>query len=226
MARLATTFAATILAGAVALPALAQQPVIAVPGVEPAPAAAPMPAGPIAPSIPDIYAQPKAAEMINATAPDASSPAGQQVTNLLTQVCVPLLRNGAGDMKTIAKTVGLKMYRGAWTLQLDKINQITVQPPTTANPNICRMTIQHTVDAKDPLLNAMAYWASTQNPPLKQLSNGYFTDAGTTRTTTWSWYSDTPSEQYGLAYSEQKINGQPAGKGFDLGNLQLSVTKK
>ena len=225
MVRLANTLAAATLMGAMATSALAQQPVIAVPGVAPAPAAAPVPAGPIAPSIPDIYAAPKAAQMITATAPAATDAGAQQVVSMLTSVCLPLIR-GTGDIKSIAKTAGLKMSRGNWTMQLDKVNSIQVQPPTVANPTICRMTILHTVDAKDPLLNAMAYWASTQNPPLKQLSNGYFTDAGATRTTTWSWYSDAPGEVYGLAYSEQKINGQPAAKGADLGNLQLSVTKK
>lgn len=226
MARLAITFAAATLMGATAFSAVAQQPVIAVPGVAPAATAAPVPAGPIAPSIPDIYAPPKAAQMITATAPAATDAGAQQVVSMLTSVCLPLIRSGGGDMKAIAKTAGLKMVRGNWTMVLDKVNQIQVQPPTVANPTICRMTIQHTVDAKDPLLNAMAYWASTQNPPLKQLSNGYFTDAGATRTTTWSWYSDAPGAQYGLAYSEQKINGQPAGKGFDIGNLQLSVIQK
>lgn len=223
MARLAIIFSATTLAGALALPALAQQPVIAVPGVSPAPAAAPMPSGPIAPSIPNIYAEPKAAEMITATTPvDAKA---QQVVSMLTSVCLPLIRDSS-PVKEIAKAAGLKNARGVLTMQFDKNNQIQVQPPTVANPTICRMIINHTVDDRTGLLNAMAYWASTQNPPLKQLSNGYHTDAGTTRTTTWSWYSDAPGAQFGLAYSELKMNGQPAGKGYDIGNLQLSVTPK
>jgi hypothetical protein len=222
MARLTTLIAATVLAGATALPALAQQPVISVPGVAPA---APAPAGPIAPSIPDIYAAPAAAQMLTATAPDANS-VGAQVANLLTQVCVPLVQNGAGDMKAIAKQVGLKMYRGAWTMKLDQVNQVQVTPPTVANPNICRMQINHQPERRDELINGMAYWASTQNPPLKQLSNGYYTDSGANRVYSWSWYADTTGSQTGLAYSETKINGQPAGKGFDIGNLQYSVTKK
>jgi len=222
MARLATLIAATVLAGATALPALAQQPVISVPGVAPA---APAPAGPIAPSIPDIYAAPAAAQMLTATTPDATS-LGAQVVNLLTQVCVPLVRNGAGDMKAIAKQVGLKMYRGAWTMKLDKITQVQVTPPSLANPNVCRMQVNHAPDVRDDLINGMAYWASTQTPQLKQLSNGYYTDSGANRVFSWSWYADTPTEQTGLAYSETKINGQPAGKGFDIGNLQYSITKK
>ena len=220
--RLASTIAATALFCAAALPAFAQQPVLAVPGVAPAAPAAP--AGPIAPQIPDIYAAPAAAAMLPATTPAANS-AGAQVANLLTQVCIPLIRQG-GDIKAIAKRVGLKMYRGAWTLQLDKINQIQVNPPTVANPNICRMTINHQPERRDELINGMAYWASTQNPVLKQLSNGYYTDSGATRVYSWSWYTDTPGEKVGLAYSETKINGQPAGKGFDIGNLQYSVTKQ
>lgn len=221
MARLATTLAATILAGAVALPALAQQPVIAVPGV--APAAPPAPAGPIAPSIPDIYAPPAAAAMLVATTPDAST-AGAQVATLLDRVCIPLIRQG-GDIKTVAKQVGLRMNRGNWVIQIDKANSVQVLPPSVANPNICRMVVNHT-GGRDVLVNAIAYWAGNQNPPLKQLSNGYFTDSGTTRTYSWSWYSEAPGEEAGLAYSEQTINGQPAGKGFDIGNLQYSVTKR
>jgi hypothetical protein len=223
MARLAITLAAATLMGATAVSAFAQQPVIAVPGVEPTPMAAPVPTGPIAPSIPDIYAPPKAAEMITATTP--VDPVAQQVVAMLTSVCLPLIRDSK-DVKSIAKAAGLKNSRGVLSMTFDKVNQIQVQPPTVANPTICRMVIQHAPDANGPLLNAMAYWASTQNPPLKQLSNGYFTDAGTTRTTTWSWYSDAPGAEYGLAYSEQKINGKPAGKGYDIGNLQLSVTQK
>lgn len=222
MARLATLIAATVLAGATALPALAQQPVISVPGVAPA---APPPAGPIAPSIPDIYSPPAAAKMIDATTPDATS-VGAQVVNLLTQVCVPLVRNGAGDMKAIAKTVGLKMYRGSWTMQLDKFTQIQVTPPSLANPNVCRMTVNHPPETRDQLINGMAYWAKTQQPEMKQLSNGYYTDSGANRVFSWSWYADTAAEQTGLAYSETKINGQPAGKGFDIGSLQYSITKK
>jgi hypothetical protein len=222
MARLATLIAATVLAGASALPALAQQPVISVPGVTPA---APPPAGPIAPSIPDIYEAPAAAKMLTATTPEAGS-LGAQVMNLLTQVCVPLVQNGAGDMKAIAKQVGLKMYRGAWTMRLNKVTQIQVTPPSLANPTLCRMQINHAPEEKDALINGMAYWASVQNPPLKQLSNGYYTDSGPSRVYSWSWYADTPASQTGLAFSETRTNGQPAGKGFDIGNLQYSVTKK
>jgi len=222
MARLAICFAATILAGSLALPALAQQPVISVPGV--APAAPPAPAGPIAPQIPDIYAPPAAAQMLNPTAPDASS-AGAQVANLLNQVCIPLIRQG-GDIKTIAKQVGLRMTRGNWIIQIDKQNSVQVLPPSLANPNVCRMIVNHTPGTRDALVNAIAYWGTSQNPPLKQLSNGYFTDAGTTRTYSWSWEADSPTEQVGLAYSEATVNGQPAGKGFDIGNLQYSVVKR
>jgi hypothetical protein len=222
MARLATLIAATVLAGATALPALAQQPVISVPGVAPA---APAPSGPIAPSIPDIYSPPAAAKMLDATAPDAAS-IGAQVVNLLTQVCVPLVHNGAGDMKAIAKQVGLKMYRGAWTMRIDKLTQVQVTPPTLANPNLCRMQVNHPPETRDQLINGMAYWAKTQQPELKQLSNGYYTDSGPNRVFSWSWYADTPTEQTGLAYSETKINGQPEGKGFDIGRLQYSITKK
>jgi hypothetical protein len=179
----------------------------------------------IAPTIPDIYAPAAAAAMLTPTAPDQSS-AGAQVANLLTQVCVPLVRNGASDMKAIAKATGLKMKRGVWTIEIDKVNSVTVVPPSVANPNVCRMTVNHTPGTRDALVNAIAYWGTTQNPPLKQLSNGYFTDAGTTRTYSWSWYDQQPGQETGLAYSEQTINGQPAGKGFDIGNLQYSVTKK
>ncbi len=204
--------AASVSAGAVAASAQPAEP--APPpqppaSAAPAPAAAPAPsAAPVQPILPETQDLPK--------------PTGEAIPmiDLMEQACLPLIAKQ--DVKSVTKANGLKKTRDGLVLRLPGVQQITVSPPTNANPEICTLTIRYEVDQSKPLVDALFVWAATRMPPLPPLSSDY---KPTPTLTTWSWAVDTGQMKEGLVFTiRKKPDGSPVGRGYDEATLLLSKT--
>ena len=174
-----TAFASLILAAGLVTVAQAQP---TVPAAAPAPAA-PAPAMPAAPpavttptpsdtaapatpaTTPAPEAQPAPAEA-PPTLPTSGD--GAVLLQVITQICVPVVRGG--DLDQLAKSFpGMKFNRreGTWSAPLggDKAYTVTVYA-VGSNRDVCRGDIHYAVNQTDPIVKAVNTWAFLHQPEL------------------------------------------------------------
>jgi len=152
--------------------------------------------------------------------PALPQPTGEaaQVINLIDKACLPLIAKQ--DVKAVMAATRLKKARDGLVLQLGGAQKITLAPPTTANPEVCTLTINYDVDQAKPIVDALFVWAVQQNPPLPPLSSAYQPSPGLM---SWSWAVDTGQVHAGLVFTTRKTpDGRPLGKNYDVATLLVT----
>jgi hypothetical protein len=223
---------AAALAMGVALPVLAQEAVPAQPPVA-APDAAPV-AAPTATPEAAAAAPAQTAEAPKPAEPPPTLPTtgdGAVVTNLLTQVCRPLVEQG-GDLKAMAKKLGLKQDRksGEYVMALSqKPFQISVVPMGETNKNVCELHVRYAPGWDQPIIDAMNIWRFLHDPQLHLQRNDIGKYTNTQRqTTTWdNWENQAyDGKMIGLIFVQLKgPNGGPVNPNYAEGIIQYSQRK-
>ena len=193
-------------------PAAAPAPPAAAPA-PPAADAAPQPEAPAAP--PPVAAAPPAPAETPVQAPTGVA---AYVISTIEKACLPLTQGK--DIKVVAKEVGLRKSRDVYVLPLTGVERIILAPPTTANPGVCILTINHAIDGSRPIVDALTNWAASQNPPIPPLGTGYQASPGVLG---WSWVVEAGQMQEGVVFTAQKTpDGRPIGKGYDVSTVLFS----
>jgi hypothetical protein len=139
---------------------------------------------------------------------------GASVAQVIDKACLPLIHGQ--NIKTVAQAVGLKRSHDAWILPLaGGVEQITLSPPTTANPDVCTLNLSYEVDGTKALVDTLSGWAAAQTPPLAAGDAAYQLSPGVT---SWTWTSDTAEAHEALVFNAQRTpDGKPLGRNADLG---------
>lgn len=192
-------------AGAIAGSAIAQeQP--AAPGAPEAPAA-PAPAD----AAPTPEAPPVPTDVTSLT-----------VMNVIERVCTPMVRGT--PIAQLAPALGFKKKKDVWVLVYQKGYLLSIQPSTT-NPNICTIDVNHPVEATAPaatLATDLHYWAVRQGGGwyLARFDK-YVTDMERT-TRSWEKEGDVEGEALVLM-TERKIDGRPVNAKYDHTQVLFSI---
>ncbi len=144
---------------------------------------------------------------------------GASVIQVIEKACTPLIHGQT--IKSVAAAVGLKRSHDDWILPLSGVEQITLSPPTVANPTVCTLNVSYEVDQTKPLVDALTGWAAAQTPPLAAQDAGYQLSPGVM---SWSWASDTPQTHEALVFNAQRTpDGKPLGRNADVGVVLFSL---
>jgi len=167
-----------------------------------APAAAPTPPAPPAP-----------------TTPLPTSGIAANVLAGLDKACAPLVRGAA--VKPTASAAGLRINGdGDLVWGLDGGRRITIQPPDTANPNNCTLTVRYAAGEETAILDGLNAWAQRRAPPLApdKIAEKSPEDGGFSVISTWLGYADHKVE--GVVFIlHNKADGTPeAGR---IGEAQV-----
>lgn len=184
-------------AAAMTAPAFAQE--TTTPAPEPAPPATP--AEVAAPALP----------------PTPNDPTTLQVLNVLDNVCKPLA--AGGDAAAITKPLGFKKKRETFVLRLEKPQEI-VLIPSSSNPNVCSLEIDHAIGGDKDMTIGLHNWAIGQGYTLYR--NDEFTTDLKRHTRSWELTKDGKTEAL-VFITEWKADGSPLGKRTDHSTLMYSV---
>jgi hypothetical protein len=203
--RLAATaaFSLSLLAGA----SLAQTP--PAPPTQPAspatPEAAQAPATPAAPEAPPAPPPPPPPK------PLPTDAEAVRVLDMLDRVCAPLVRGA--NVKTTAQTVGLRINGdGDMILGQDGGRRMIIQPPTTANPNNCTITVRYVAGEEAAIRDGLDAWSERRDPALApdKVAVQNPEDGGVSVTSTWLGYANNKVE--GVVFIlHNKADGTPQG---------------
>lgn len=183
------------------------------------------PAAPVAPEAPAAPAPVEAAP--EPEAPPAPPPVPTDVTsltvmNVIERVCTPMVRGT--PIAQLAPALGFKKKKDVWVLVYQKGYLLSIQPSTT-NPNICTIDVNHPVEATAPaatLATDLHYWAVRQGGGwyLARFDK-YVTDMERT-TRSWEKEGDVEGEALVLM-TERKINGAPVNAKYDHTQVLFSI---
>jgi hypothetical protein len=187
------------------------------PAVDPAPAAevpAPVPAPAVAvevPAAPVVVAPPP-------PPPAPTDPATIRVLDTLERVCMPLVRGG--DLQALAKPIGFKKKRDAFTMSLARPATVTVLP-TGTNKNVCMMEIDTAIRGDEALTVGIHNWAMARGYTLYR-NDEYTTDL---KRHTRSWELTTPEggTEALVLITSWKPDGSSMSRNADRSTLMYSV---
>jgi hypothetical protein len=142
-----------------------------------------------------------------------------RVLDMLDRVCAPLVRGA--NVKTTASTVGLRVNGdGYMILGQDNGRRMIIQPPTTANPNNCTMTVRYVAGEETAIAQGLDAWSQRRDPPLAPDKVAVQTpeDGGVSVVSTWLGYANGKAE--GIVFIlHNKTDGAP--QGGHIGEAQL-----
>jgi hypothetical protein len=143
---------------------------------------------------------------------------GGSVIQVIEKACLPLIHGE--NIKAVSAAAGLKRSHDQWMLPLQGVEQVTLAPPTLANPHVCSLNLSYEVDGTKALVDALSGWAAAQNPPLAAQDAGYQLSPGVT---SWTWTSDTTGAHEALVFNAQRSpDGKPLGRNADVGVVLFS----
>lgn len=188
------------------------------------------PAAPVAPEAPAAPAPVEAAPAEvppEPETPPAPPPVPTDVTsltvmNVIERVCTPMVRGT--PIAQLAPALGFKKKKDVWVLVYQKGYLLSIQPSTT-NPNICTIDVNHPVEATAPaatLATDLHYWAVRQGGGwyLARFDK-YVTDMERT-TRSWEKEGDVEGEALVLM-TERKIDGRPVNAKYDHTQVLFSI---
>jgi len=222
-----SAIATLILAAGVAGTAVAQTP-----PPPPAPPAAPEATAPAAP--PAATPAPEAAAPAapaEAAKPEPTLPTsgdGYEITQVLTNVCMPLVKGG--NWEQLAQAAGMKKVRksGLVTyskmLGADKAYSIVLENPGS-NKDVCSLTLNYTINGEKPIIQALNIWAYLHDPYMPVQRNDFTPPTDYKRiTNSWEYYDEHISD--GLVFVQlKKPDGSPVSAKADLATLLYSERK-
>jgi hypothetical protein len=158
-----------------------------------------------------------------AAAQAAPPPAAAAPVTMLRRVCLPLIQGG--DLKSVAKSAGLKQVNGQWILRIDHRRRLELDPPDDANPHVCGATIIHGVGAQPAIRRAIDTWARARLIPLDPVKVEQPSTDLNYELTTSTWAGKTPKGAIGVALSAEKtLQGRPVGGDVGQSKLFASFT--
>jgi hypothetical protein len=234
-----SAIATIFVAAGVATAAVAQTPPPAAPAAPTAPAAtapapmapaappaapAPDAAVPAAPAAPAAPATPEAAPAPpEPTLPTAGD--GYEVAQVLTSVCVPLVKGG--NWEQLAQAAGMKKVRKngvityAKMLGADKAYSISLESPGS-NKDVCSLTLNYAINGEKPIISALNVWSYLHDPYMPVQRNDFTPPTDYKRiTNSWEYYDEHVSD--GLVFVQlKKPDGSPVSAKADLATLLYS----
>ncbi len=224
-----SAIATMFVAAGVATSAVAQTP----PPAPTAPAATtPAPTAPAAPPAPDAAAPaapaaPATAEAAPA-APEPTLPTsgdGYEITQVLTSVCVPLVKGG--NWEQLAQAAGMKKVRKngvityAKMLGADKNYSISLESPGS-NKDVCSLTLNYAINGEKPIISALNVWSYLHDPYMPVQRNDFTPPTDYKRiTNSWEYYDEHVSD--GLVFVQlKKPDGSPVNPKYDVATLLYS----
>jgi hypothetical protein len=141
------------------------------------------------------------------------------VIDTVEKICKPSVKGG--NLDQLAKANGFAMKKKLWTKSMaTKPYQIVVQPKSTANPNVCTLTIDFPAETGQILANGLHAWASREDPIMQSQNVYAVPPVGKIKRTTLSWETKTEG-----AYSAMSVgllrtaDDKPVLKGADQAEL-------
>ncbi len=134
-----------------------------------------------------------------------------QVVSGLDKACAPMVRGAA--VKATASANGMRVNGdGELVLGLDGGRRITIQPPTTANPNNCTLTVRYAAGENAAILEGLQAWTERRDPPMAPDKVAVQTpeDGGVAVTSTWLGYANGKAEG-AVFILHNKTDGTPQG---------------
>ena len=193
------------------------------------------PAAPAAPAAPPAAdAAPAAPPAEAAAAAEAAKPEptlptdgdGAVVTNVLTKVCVPMVKGG--DYVSLATAAGMKKAKKdgnvVYTLPLTggvKDYMVIVENPGS-NKQVCSLKLQYAIDGEKPIIRSLNIWAYLHDPYMPAQRNDYVPATDVKRiTNSWEYFTD--HESQGLVFVQlKKPDGTPLNAKYDQATLLYS----
>jgi len=147
-------------------------------------------------------------------APTHALPTAGIALNVVTgldKACAPMVRGATA--KATASANGMRINGDGDLVQgLDNGRRITIQAPTTANPNNCTLTVRYVAGEDGAILEGVQAWAERRDPPLAPDKVGAQSpeDGGVSVTSTWLGYANSKAE--GIVFIlHNKADGTPQG---------------
>jgi hypothetical protein len=189
-----------------------------------APPAAPDAAAPVAPAAPAAEAAPAAPP----PPPEPTLPTsgdGYEITQVLTSVCVPLVKGG--NWEQLAQAAGMKKVRKngiityAKMLGADKNYSISLDSPGS-NKDVCSLTLNYAINGEKPIIAALNVWSYLHDPYMPVQRNDFTPPTDYKRiTNSWEYYDEHVSD--GLVFVQlKKPDGSPVSAKADLATLLYS----
>ena len=129
----------------------------------------------------------------------------------LDKACAPMVRGAA--VKATASANGMRVNGDGDLVEgLDNGRRITIQAPTTANPNNCTLTVRYVAGEDGAILEGLQAWAERRDPPLAPDKTAAQSpeDGGVSVTSTWLGYANGKAE--GVVFIlHNKTDGTPQG---------------
>jgi hypothetical protein len=215
-------FASLLALAGVATTAVAQTPPT---DTAAAPAAAPAPApAAVAPAAPAPEAPAAAPAEPEPTLPTDGD--GAIITNVLTKVCMPLVKGG--DFVQLATAAGMKKGKKdgnqIFTLPLtggSKDYSITLENPGS-NKQVCSLSLKYVLDGEKPIIRSLNIWSYLHDPYMAAQRNDYVPATDVKRiTNSWEYFTDHVSD--GLVFVQlKKPDGSPLNAKYDQATLLYS----
>ena len=223
-----STIATIVLAAGLATAAVAQ---VAAPVTAPAP---PTPEAAPAVAQPAPVATPAAPAVEPEVAPAPPEPTlpttgdGAELANILSKVCMPLLRGGNIDQ--LAASVGMKKVRKRGVVNyvalLGGIKGYTVTLESQgSNKDVCSIVVNYAINGEKPIIEALNIWSYLHDPYMAVQRNDYRPDAEYKLiTNSWEYFNE--HESQGLVFlQKKKPDGSPVSAKYDLATLLYSERK-
>jgi len=129
----------------------------------------------------------------------------------LDKACAPMVRGAA--VKATASANSMRINGDGDLVEgLDNGRRITIQAPTTANPNNCILTVRYVAGEDGVILEGLQAWAERRDPPLTpdKVAAQSPEDGGVSVTSTWLGYANSKAE--GIVFIlHNKTDGTPQG---------------
>ena len=129
----------------------------------------------------------------------------------LDKACAPMVRGAT--VKATASAAGMRVNGDGDLVEgLDGGRRITIQAPTTANPNNCTLTVRYVAGEDGAILEGLQAWSERRDPPLTPDKTAAQSpeDGGVSVTSTWLGYANGKAE--GIVFIlHNKTDGTPQG---------------
>lgn len=155
--------------------------------------------------------------------PAAQTPEVAAALAALEKVCLPLA--SGSDLKTVARSAGLRQQDGGWVLPISGPEEVDIAPPDTANPHVCIATLRFRGDQAAAMRTAIGAWAARQSPPLTPDQVAAAEKGPQELRTISSWEASTPKAADAVLFTKEKtLDGKPIDGALNEAQLIVSVT--
>lgn len=154
-------------------------------------------------------------------APAAPSPAAIDVVTTLQKACLPILRGER--VEAAARSAGFRLQDGGWVRPIAGKEEINLDPPDTANPHVCTLTITTGPSDVAAMRGQVASWAAAQSPPLASV--GVQSAPGAAQGwVTSTWTAQTPSGAESVVLTQPQAPTEQSSAQTQQSTLLVSLS--